>query len=60
MDKTVAIIGGVVAVALIVAYAVVTATGHDADALLGVLAGYLGGAGTHAAVTAVKGTGAST
>lgn len=33
-----------VAVCLIVAYVIVTVTGHDGNALLGILVGYLGGA----------------
>lgn len=41
---------GLVALALIVAYVVLTVTGHDADALFVLLAGYLGGAASQTAV----------
>lgn len=40
------LVHGAVALALITAYVVVTLSGHDADPLLGVLAGYVAGAGT--------------
>ena len=44
-----------VVLALLAAYVVMTVTGHDATALLGLLAGYIGGAGTAAVVARAEG-----
>lgn len=46
-----AIFHGIVLAALIAAYTVLTATGHDGTALIGAFAGYLGGAGTQTLAT---------
>lgn len=48
-----------VVVILIAAYTVLTVTGHDGTALLGVLGGYLAGAGLQAGVSRA-GTGGQT
>jgi hypothetical protein len=52
---TQAIIDAIVTVALIAAYAALTVTGHDGTAILGVLAGYLGRAGTAALASKAAG-----
>jgi hypothetical protein len=39
---------------LLAGYVVLSALGHDADALLGVLAGYIGGAGAQAGAERAK------
>lgn len=57
MDKTTAIVIGGISGLLIVGYVVVVALGHDGAALLGVLAGVLGGGAIHPAVSAVKSAG---
>jgi hypothetical protein len=54
MDKTTAIIGAAITVALIAAYVIVTVTNHDANAVLAALVGYLGGTTTHSVATAVN------
>jgi hypothetical protein len=48
-------IHALIVVALIVAYTVVTVANHDATALLGVLVGYIGGAGSAVAVAKANG-----
>lgn len=45
---------GVVAIALIVAYVIVTVTGHDGTALIAALGGQLSGAGIERAVKQAK------
>lgn len=47
MNKTALIIHGVIAVALIAAYVVLTVTGHDGTVILGLLGGQGIGAGIH-------------
>lgn len=49
------VVHGLTVVALVVCYTVLSATGHDGNALLGVLAGYLGGAGATVAVAKADG-----
>lgn len=44
----------IVVLALLGAYLAITLTGHDGTAILGVLGGYLGGAGTQGAITAAE------
>lgn len=56
MTKTTYIIGAVIAVALLVAYVVITVTDHDGTGLLGALIGWLGGLGLPASAKAVTNT----
>lgn len=49
-----AVTHGLVVVALLVCYTVLTATGHDGTALWGALAGYLGGAGVQKVAAPTK------
>lgn len=51
MNRGALILHAVVSLALLVAYTVLQALGHDANELLGILAAYLGGAGVQAATT---------
>jgi hypothetical protein len=53
MDKWTLIVSAFVTVALIVAYVVITVTGGDGSALLGLLAGWIGGTAVHPTVKAV-------
>jgi len=52
MDRTTAIVHGVIVLGLVAAYVVVTVTGHDGTPLLGVLGGYASGAAAPLAITA--------
>lgn len=55
LKSTSSLIGFAVALALLVAYVVLTVLGHDATAVLTLLVGWLGGASTPVAVAAVQG-----
>jgi hypothetical protein len=62
MDNLTLIVSAFVTVALIVAYVVITVSGGDGTALLGLLAGWIGGTSVHPtvkAVTAATGSGPS-
>lgn len=50
MGKTQLAVVGLVTVALIAAYVIVTVTNHDGTGLLGALIGWLGGAGVAPAI----------
>lgn len=47
----------VVVICLIAAYTVLTVTGHDGTALLGVLGGYIAGAGLQGGISRAQATG---
>lgn len=57
MSKTQAIVAAAVAVALVVAYVVVTVTGHDGTGLLGALVGWLAGGASQPLVQKATGAG---